>query len=212
METHTDVCHLILEIAYAILLEINTKYARYSSNAHDACRYFLSTYVTMTNKMLSMNSTRPERIAALKFLTAIVALSPNFAKDILIHVNINPTNLGFLTNVGYSGDAVRGAFINFLMSFLIDGYYPTISALLEKRGVLTSVLKGLMHDSAEILCVVINMLKVHVLENPLVSKTVKMRTFSTPVVKDIVQLYNWKGVSCSQNNSKKEDQVLVSKR
>ncbi|KAI4457012.1 nucleolar preribosomal-associated protein 1 [Holotrichia oblita] len=208
MEEHADTSHVVLEIVYLILLEINSKYPQYTVNAHDACKYFLSTYMTMTNKMLSLNSTRPERIMILRMLTAVAALSPNFAKDILIHVNINAKNLGFLTNSNYSKDAVRSAFINFLMAFLIDGYYPTLSALLEKRGVLTSIIKGLMHDDADVVCVVMNTLRNHVLENPLVSKTVKMKTFSTPVIKDVVQLYNWKGPTLLKKTRKRNRKVL----
>lgn len=209
MEVHTEACHLILEIVYFILLEINSKYPQYISNAHSACRYFINTYMTMTNKMLSLNSTRVERIAILKFLTAAITLSPNFAKDILININFSPTNLGFLTNTAYSKDSVRNAFVHFLISFLIDGYYPTISALLDKRGLLTCIVKGLVHDSVDIVCVVLNAMKAHILENPSVSKTVKMRTFSTPVIKDIVRLYSWKGQTLPPKAKKEKAQLAT---
>lgn len=166
---------------------------KYQPAAQEACRYLLNTYITLLNKMLSLNSSILERKTVLQLLTAVITISATLAKDVLLQINLNPTNIELLSKSTNVEDSVRSAFINFLTAFLVDGQYPTLAVLLEKRGLLTSIIKGLQYDQADCVCMVITALKNHVLENPLVSKTVKMKVFSTPVVKDIVNLYNWKG-------------------
>lgn len=184
---------LVFEIVYNMLLRIRANLIHYQSHAYEACRYILNTYITMFNKMLGLSSTAMQRKTILKLLTAVVTFSPSLAKDVLLQISFNPTNIELLCKPTGEKDNTRNAFINFLTAFLVDGHYPTLAALLEKRGLLSSIIKDLQYDAAECVCMVITALKNHVLENPLVSKTVKMHTFSTPVVKDIVNLYNWKG-------------------
>lgn len=187
---------------YHLLLTINTSLPQHRPAAEEACRYLMNTFVTLLNKMLSLNSAILERKTVLQLLTAVVTFSATLAKDVLLHINFNPTNIELLTKPVDVEDSVRNAFINFLTAFLVDGQYPTLAVLLEKRGFLSSIIKGLQFDSADCVCMVMTALKIHVLENPFVSKTVKMKVFSTPVVKDIVNLYNWKGPMAIVDNKK----------
>lgn len=192
---------IIFEIVYYSLLRIHSKYPQHQSSGYEACKYMLNTYLTLFNKMMSLNSSPIERKTALNLLTAAATFSSNLAKDILLQINFNPTNIELLSKRTGTKDTVREAFINFLMAFLVDGYYPTLAVLLEKRGLLTSIIKDLQYDNADCVCLVMTALKNHVLENQFVSKTVKMHTFSTPVVKDIVNLYNWKGPQVDKKKS-----------
>lgn len=41
---------------------------------------------------------------------------------------------------------------------------------------------------------ILTVMKNHILENTFVRKTTKMHVFNTAVVKDLVNLYNWKGL------------------
>lgn len=143
--------------------------------------------------MLGLSSSGKERKVALKLLTAIVSFSPSLAKDILLNVKFYSDNLSVITSYSEDYDSVRNAFIYFLVSFLIEGFYPTISVFLEKKELLTSIINGMQFDRADLVCLILTSLKTNVLENPGISKTVKMKCFSTPVVKNIVNLYNWKG-------------------
>lgn len=200
---------IVFELVTYILLKITEKCPKYHSSAYEACRYMLNNYIAVINKMISMNSTTPERKTCLKLLTAIVTFSNNLAKDVLINVNIRSINLELLTKHTGEMESVRDHFIHFLTAFLVDGHYPALSVLLDKKGFLTSIIRGLQFDSADTLCIVVTAMKNHILENPLVSKTAKMKTFNTIVVRDIVNLYNWKGPQAlkTQNNSK---EILMS--
>lgn len=196
---------LVFKIVYHILLSVNTNFLQYQPAAQEACRYLMSTFVPLLNKMLGLNSSVIERKTVLQLLTAVVTSSATLAKDVLLQINFNPTNMELLTKLVNVEDSVRNAFVNFLTAFLVDGQYPTLAVLLEKRGLLTSIIRGLQYDNADSVCMVITALKIHVLENPYVSKTVKMKVFSTPVVKDIVNLYNWKGPKAIVDNKKDKE-------
>lgn len=195
----------VFELVAHILLKIIEKCPKYQSSAYEACRYVVNNYIAVINKMISLSSTTPERKACLKLLTAMVTFSTNLAKDVLINVNIRSTNLELLTKHTGEKESVRDHFIHFLTAFLIDGHYPALSVLLEKKGFITSIIKGLQFDSVDTLCIVITAMKNHILENPLVSKTAKMKIFNTIVVRDIVNLYNWKGTQGLKSQRKGKD-------
>ncbi|XP_057668916.1 uncharacterized protein LOC130901498 [Diorhabda carinulata] len=200
---------IVFEIITLMLLKINIHYPQYQSTAYEACRYILKSYLTVLNKMINLSSTTPERKSCLKLLTAMVAFSPILAKDILIHINFHSANVELLSKNTGEKDSTRDHFIKFLTAYLVDGHYPALSLLLEKKGFFTSIISGLKFDSAETLCLVMSAMKNFILENPLVSKTAKMKTFNTVVVKDIVNLYNWVGPAGFRADKKKNGVVNV---
>ncbi|XP_050508817.1 nucleolar pre-ribosomal-associated protein 1 [Diabrotica virgifera virgifera] len=199
----------VFDLITNILLRINTLYPQYHSSAYESCRYILNNYVTVLNKMINFSSTTPERKSCLKLLTAMVAFSPVLAKDILIHINFHSSNVELLTKHTGEKDSTRDNFIKFLTAYLVDGHYPALSVLLEKKGFFTSIVSGLKFDSADTLCLVVTAMKTFILENPSVSKTAKMKTFNTVVVRDIVNLYNWKGPGGFRAEKKKNSAITV---
>ena len=60
-------------------------------------------------------------------------------------------------------------------------------------GLLTSIIPGLLYDSANTVNLVLTTLQNRVLFNMSISKTAKLCTFSTPIVKSLLTLYDWKG-------------------
>ncbi|CAH1997259.1 unnamed protein product [Acanthoscelides obtectus] len=196
---------LVFEIVAYVILKIGASCAQHLNSSQEACRYLLNNYVAVVNKMINLSSTTPERKACLKLLTAMVTLSPALAKDVLVHVGFHQTNVELLTKHTGEKNSVRDHFIRFLTAFLVDGHYPALSMLLEKKGFITSIVGGLQYDNADTLCMVINAMKNFILENTSVSKTAKMKTFNTTVVRDIVNLYNWKGPSGFRNEKKNKN-------
>lgn len=204
---------LVFELVAHVLLKITAIGAQYQGPAFESCRYMLNNYITVMNKMLNLNSKSEERKVCLKLLTAMVTFSSTLAKDILLHVNFHSANVELLTKNTGEVNSVRDHFIRLLTAFLIDGYYPSLSVLLEKKGFITSIIKGLQFDVADTVCIVVSAMKNHILENHSVSKTAKMKTFNTLVVRDIVNLYNWKGPAALKAQGKnKTISPTVSKR
>lgn len=185
--------NVVLEIIYYIILQISASYPQYRASTYESCQYLLNNYMTLVNKTLGLSSTTKDRKIILKLLTGLVTFSSNLAKDILVHVNFNPGIFELFIKHTEEKDSVRNAFVHFLMSFLVDGDYPTIHAILQKKGLLSSIVHGLLYDPADIVCLVLTTMKNHILENPQVSRTMKMKLYSTFVIRDLVNLYNWKG-------------------
>lgn len=201
--------NIVLEILYYAILRVSANYPQYKSATYEACQHLLNNYMTLINKTLGLTTTTRDRKIVLKLLTALVTFSSSLAKDILVHVNFNPGTLEiFIKHTDDKVDNVRSAFINFLMSFLVDSHYPTICTLLEKKGLLSSIVNGLLYDPDDVVTLVLTTMKNHILENPMVSKTAKMKLFSTFVIRDFVNLYNWKGPK-GVKSKKREDKVTV---
>lgn len=184
---------LVLEIVNILLLKIIKSNLKCVDAAYQSCRYFLQNFASVIDKMLGYTSSAAERIVILKFLTTMAANSSELSKDILTHVNFNLARVEFLSLSRVENKAVRKQFVYFLTAVLIDIEYPVLSILLSKKNLMTSIIPGLVHDEADTVCFILNAMKQSILENPLVSKTVKMKTFNTIVAKRIVNLYNWKG-------------------
>lgn len=200
----------VFEAVTRVLLAVSAHLSQYRVAAQDACRYLLNSHCTLVNKMLGLNSSGNDRKTVLKLLTVIVTLSTTLAKDVLLKVNFNQANVELLTKNTHETEDVRYFFVRFLTAFVVDGQYPTLMVLLEKKGLLVSIIKGLQYDDADCVCMVMAALKLHILENPFVSKTTKMVTFNTQVVKSIVNLYNWKGKGHAPDAAKKRKISTVS--
>ncbi|CAH1129288.1 unnamed protein product [Ceutorhynchus assimilis] len=184
---------LVFDLVTQLLLGITVKYVDYYSSAYESCRYLINNYLPVVHKMLGLSSSKEERKVCLKLLTAMTALSSNLAKDILINVKFHSANIALLTKHTGEKNSVRDSFVHFLTAFLVDADTHTLSVLLEKSSLLTSIISGLQYDDPDTVCVVVAAMKNHILENPSIMKTTKMHVFNTAVVKDIVNLYNWKG-------------------
>lgn len=60
-------------------------------------------------------------------------------------------------------------------------------------GLLTSIVPGLIYDDCNTVHLVLTTLQDKVLMNMSISKTAKLYTFNTPVVRSLFALYDWKG-------------------
>lgn len=184
---------LVLEIVNYLLLKIIKCGLKCTDAAFQSCRYFLQNFTLVIEKMLGLSSAALERTVTLKFFTTMATYSSHLSKDILTSINFNLTRIELLSKSRIENRTVRKHFVNFLTAVLIDIEYPVLSLLLSKKGLLTSIIPGLIYDDVDTVCSILTTMKSNILENPLVSKTDKMKTFNTIVVKNIVNLYNWKG-------------------
>ncbi|KAK9877018.1 hypothetical protein WA026_016044 [Henosepilachna vigintioctopunctata] len=199
---------LVFEIVDRLLLKITSCKLDCKEQSYESCRYLLKNFITVINKMLGLTSSTKERIVILNLLTTMTTFSSSLSKDILMHANFNLTNLELLTKNTLDNKTVRKHYILFLTALLIDIEYPTLALLLDKKGMLTSIIPGLQYDDTDTVCFILTAMKNNILENQYVSKTVKMKTFNTIVVKNIVNLYNWKGPT-SLKSSKKEVNISM---
>lgn len=176
------------------------------SSAEEACRCLINSHLSSIHSMLSSQSAARDRRIVLKLLAAVVSLGKTFPRELLNHLSLHQELVEALTAHSKPTDrqSVRTCFIYFLLSFLPEGNYQDVRALLEKRGVFSSIFSGLIYDHPDLVQLVLTTARQHILENSKITKTTKLHVFSTPVIKSIVQLYNWKG----PNNWKKHVKEL----
>lgn len=179
-----------------ILMRILSDLPQFYVKAEVGCRYLLRAFLPIINTMLSLNSNAHQRKIVLRLLTAVVTVSSELAHEVAVQVTLSPPVLELLVKHSQAPEgkhSVRSCFIHYLLSFFVSGSDFTIRLLLDKKGYINSIIPGLMYDSADMVVLVLATLRSKVLENPSVSKTNKLRTFSVPVIRSLIGLYEWKG-------------------
>ncbi|KZC10333.1 Nucleolar pre-ribosomal-associated protein 1, partial [Dufourea novaeangliae] len=178
-----------------IVCRIMAQYPQYHSSAEGACRHIINSHLSLVHSMLSMQSTAKQRKIVLQLLAAMVSLGGNLPRELLAHLSIQSEVIKCLVRHTKPTDTqnIRNCFIHFILAFLIEGNVSTIRTLLDKHDLLSSIFSALIYDSKDIIALVLTTLKTYILQNPKISKTMKLHIFSTPVVQNLVCLYNWKG-------------------
>ncbi|XP_058796890.1 nucleolar pre-ribosomal-associated protein 1 [Phymastichus coffea] len=180
---------------HIIIMKILAKYPQNQSSTEEACRHLINSHLNSIHSMLSSQGKAKHRKVVLRLLAAIVSLGGTLPHELLNHLSLHPQLVDVLTSHSKPSDPqnVRTCFIHLILAFLIEGNATNIRTLLEKRAVFSGIFSGLVYDHSDVVQLVLATMKKYVLENPTVSKTMKLHLFSTPVIKNIVSLYHWKG-------------------
>ncbi|XP_046813044.1 nucleolar pre-ribosomal-associated protein 1 [Vespa crabro] len=178
-----------------LIMKILTNFPQNLPSAEEACRHLINSHLSSVYSMLSTQSNAKQHKVVLKLLTAIVSLGGTLPRELVAHLSFQPKVIESLLHHVKPSDPenVRTCYIHFILAFLIEGNITVIKSLLDKRDVLTSIFPGLIYDKPEIINLVLASIKKYILENPGISKTLKLYVFCTPIVQSLVSLYNWKG-------------------
>lgn len=180
---------------HLIILKVQSSLPHMIAATEESCRYFLNTFMSTVEIMISENSGPRHRKIILKLLTSMVTLNPDLGIEVLNQAPLTPKHLQYIVEKSNykEKDNVRTSFVHFMTSFLVDGHLPLIKALLEKQGLLALVIPGLIHDEAEAVLMFLNILNKNVITNNFISKSLKLKTFSHQVLHNIFKLFSWKG-------------------
>ncbi|XP_053610792.1 uncharacterized protein LOC128675415 [Plodia interpunctella] len=180
---------------HLIILKVQSTLPHMIAVTEEACRYFLNNFMSTVEIMISENSGPRHRKIVLKLLTSMVTLNSDLGIEVLNQAPLTPKHLQYITEKpNYKEkDNVRTAFVHFMTSFLVEGHLPLIKALLEKQGLLALVIPGLVHDEGEAVLIFLNILKKNVVDNPLISKSLKLKIFSHHVLHNMFKIFSWKG-------------------
>ncbi|XP_076754806.1 nucleolar pre-ribosomal-associated protein 1 [Xylocopa sonorina] len=178
-----------------LLMKILTQYPQYQSSAEAACRHLINSHLSLIHSMLSLQSNAKQRRVILQLLAVVVSLGGNLPRELLAHLSLPLEVVKFLVQHTKPTDSqnTRNCFIHFILAFLVEGSVPIIRVLLDKRILLSSIFPALIYDSKDIVTLVLTTLKTYILHNASVSKTMKLKIFSTSIIQNLVCLYNWKG-------------------
>ncbi|XP_028167549.1 uncharacterized protein LOC114357936 [Ostrinia furnacalis] len=180
---------------HLIIVKVQSSLPHMIAATEEACRYFLNNFMSTVEIMISENSGPRHRKIILKLLTSMVTLNSDLGIEILSHAPLTPKHLQYIVEKSNykEKDNVRTSFVHFMTSFLVDGHLPLIKALLEKQGLLSLVIPGLVHDEAEAVLIFLNILKKNVVENSFISKSLKLKTFNHQVLHNLFKIFTWKG-------------------
>ncbi|KAG6451126.1 hypothetical protein O3G_MSEX006935 [Manduca sexta] len=191
---------------HLIILKVQSSVPHMIAITEEACRYFLNTFMSTVEIMISENSGPRHRKVVLKLLTSMVTLNPDLGIEVLNQAPLTPKHLQHVVETSNykEKDNVRRAFVHFMTSFLVDGHFPLIKALLEKQGLLGLVIPGLVHDEGEAVLMFLNILKKNVVDNAFISKSLKLKTFSHQVLHNMFKIFSWKGPAEQSQDEKNE--------
>lgn len=173
------------------------EYPQYQSNAKEACRHLINSNLSIIHSMLSIQSNAKQQKIILQLLAAIVSLDLNLSRELLIHLSLPLEVIKSLVQHRKPTDNhnIRNCFIHFIMAFLIEGNVSIIRLLLDKRDLFSNIFSDLIYDSKDIVILILTTLKTYILQNPNVSKTMKLQLFSISIIQNLICLYNWKGLN-----------------
>ena len=153
--------------------------------------------------------------SVLRMLTAMVTLGSDSAREVLARINWDSESWATLPKRSSLQDPpdVRTCFIHFLLSFLFDSSKEVVREFLERKQSLASIFPGLAKDPPATVLLVLGTLKTRLLENPLVSKTLRMKLFGAYNLKPLVALLErseGEGVEEEQQEEAQEMKEAVS--
>uniref|UniRef100_A0A2C9LFH0 URB1 N-terminal domain-containing protein n=1 Tax=Biomphalaria glabrata TaxID=6526 RepID=A0A2C9LFH0_BIOGL len=106
---------------------------------------------------------------------------------------------------------VRSCMVLLTLAFLLDSDNAVITVLVQQKTFLQFVIAGLMYDSKEVVVDTLATLMDKVVKCPGVSKTDKIKLFSEVTLKQICELFNWKGpTGWTAGKKSKSQEELVS--
>ena len=157
--------------------------------ALDITREILRNHIRYLMMLLSPSNSGHQSGSSLRLLTAMVATSTVTAKEVLLKLDFEHNSMELLL----SRKALRKDYIKFILAFFLVSSPTVIKDFLDKKNRLVNLFPGLMYDSCETVELMMVTLKSHLIENPSVSKTSKMKLLSVFHLKPIVALFGWKG-------------------
>ncbi|XP_063812468.1 nucleolar pre-ribosomal-associated protein 1 [Pseudophryne corroboree] len=187
---------LIFQALEAILLRTASDLSHLSVAGVNIVKKMLDTHMKLIYASVYSETHRVSRIC-FNLLSAMVTQGQDCARSVFSHFDFNNKFLpGLLKKRDKQGRPdVRLACIQFALSFLICGDNTTITQVLELKdffGVIFST--GLKEDRISTINLLLSLLQTKVIHNKAITKTQKLRFFTSVILNHIASLYRWSGI------------------
>ncbi|CAG2249527.1 URB1 [Mytilus edulis] len=148
------------------------------------------------HQSLSQRNKASQIKTTLKLLSAMTMLGETSARAILTQIDFSNPNIQLLYGRRDRKDPqdVRTCMIHFVLGFLLSGSDSVIRQLMDLKDFSSGLFSGLCYDNIETVQLVLNTLLEKVIQNPVISKTQKVRIFTEENMKHLGNLYHWKGI------------------
>ncbi|XP_043115226.1 nucleolar pre-ribosomal-associated protein 1 [Puntigrus tetrazona] len=200
---------LIFQSLEVILLRTASDLSQFSMVGSNIVRKTVSTHMKLLISSLHSENHRFVR-QCLCFLSALVSQGAEAARDVFSQMHFSKGIISLARRRDKTGKSdVRMAYIQFVLSFLMSGDNTAIGQILEAKDFLAEILTtGLQEDRLSIVNLILSTLQTRVVQNKSITKTQKVRFFSSYILGQIAALYKWNGimdVSVSEKKNKKDE-------
>ncbi|XP_040194806.1 nucleolar pre-ribosomal-associated protein 1 isoform X2 [Rana temporaria] len=188
---------LFFQALEAILLRTASDLSHLSVAGVNIVKYILNTHMKLIYSAVYSETHRMSRIC-LNLLSAMVTQGPDCARDVFSHFDFNNKYLpGLLKKRDKQGRPdVRMAYIQFALSFLISGDNTNIVQVLELKGFFSEIFfTGIKEDRISTINLLLSLLQTKVIQNKAITKTQKVRFFTSAILNHIASLYRWNGIA-----------------
>ncbi|XP_078485686.1 nucleolar pre-ribosomal-associated protein 1 isoform X2 [Ciona intestinalis] len=202
-KTSPMVTSLVFEVFVNILLRTAGDLSpTFGSVGTTICRRILQGHTRELYGTLSTKNPPKFRAPALRVLTAMVMQGAECAADVASNFNLSG-NITLLSKTRKDDSKnkmkpesnIRLCFIRFVLSFFMTGDQKTIRQVLEARGFVDSVFRGLPDDSASVIQLFLTTLLENVVKNKAVPKTNKVKLLASHgVLTSVAKLFQWNGI------------------
>lgn len=186
----------IFNVLQYILIRVVDDLVVYKKLAHNITQKLLTTHLETIYRMLKISQkSKPVKIT-LKLLTAIVILSENSARNVLNKFDFDISGLmnSLLERRNVMDDQdIRACCLHFFMSFLMTGSDTIIHDFLCKRNLMAKIFAGMRVDKFSVIELVVPLLLDKVVKNEHITKSEKVKIFSSEVLSHLARVYNWLG-------------------
>ncbi|XP_053312783.1 nucleolar pre-ribosomal-associated protein 1 [Spea bombifrons] len=187
---------IIFQVLEAILLRTASDLSHLNVAGVNIVKTMLNSHMKIIYASVYSVTHRMSRIC-LNLLSAMVTQGPECARDVFSHFDFNNKFLpGLLKKRDKQGRPdVRMAYIQFALSFLISGDNTTIVQVLELKDFIGEIFStGVKEDRISIVNLLLSLLGTKVVHNKVITKTQKVRFFTSVMLNHIASLYRWNGI------------------
>ncbi|XP_076077212.1 nucleolar pre-ribosomal-associated protein 1-like [Mytilus galloprovincialis] len=187
---------LIFETLECILIRLVDDLSKYQSVGHTIVKKIWGSHTGSLYSSLSQRNKASQIKTTLKLLSAMTMLGETSARAILTQIDFSNPNIQLLYGRRDRKDPqdVRTCMIHFVLGFLLSGSDSVIRQLMDLKDFSSGLFSGLCYDNIETVQLVLNTLLEKVIQNPVISKTQKVRIFTEENMKHLGNLYHWKGI------------------
>ncbi|CAC5395758.1 URB1 [Mytilus coruscus] len=187
---------LIFEVLECILIRLVDDLSKYQTVGHTIVKKIWGSHTGPLYSSLSQRNKASQIKTTLKLLSAMIMLGETSARAILTQIDFSNRNIQLLYERRDRKDPqdVRTCMIHFVLGFMLSGSASVIRQLMDLKDFSEGLFSGLYYDNIETVQLVLNTLLEKVIQNPVISKTQKVRIFTEENMEHLGNLYHWKGM------------------
>ncbi|KAM3934667.1 nucleolar pre-ribosomal-associated protein 1 [Leptodactylus fuscus] len=187
---------IIFQVLEAILLRTAGDLSHLGVAGVNIVKNLLNSHMKLIYSGVYSETHRVSRIS-LNLLSAMVTQGPDCARDVFSHFDFTNKFLpGLLKKRDKQGRPdVRMAYIQFALSFFISGDNNTIAQVLDLKEFIGEIFStGIKEDRISTINLMLSLLQTKVIHNKAITKTQKVRFFTSIILNHISSLYRWNGI------------------